>query len=62
MEMDGSPDAKKHGNDIGAQDIKGTATVRARFPVNNISAITEQQRAHLKLICARSTKIRVGDI
>ena len=40
--MHGSPHAKKRGNETSTQDIKGAASVRARFPVHYIGAIAEQ--------------------
>ena len=40
--MHGGPDTKKHGNDTSTQDIKGAASVRARFPVHYIGAIAKE--------------------
>ena len=41
IEMDGSPDAKQHGNDTCTQDVKGAAGVRARLPAHSMAAIAK---------------------
>ena len=44
--MHGSPDAKQHGNNTCAQDIKGPASARTRNPMHYVSAVAKKKRAH----------------
>lgn len=39
--MYGGPDAKQHGNDTCAQDVKGAAGVTTRLPVDDVRTITK---------------------
>lgn len=39
--MDGGPDAKQHGDDTCAKDVKSAASVWARLPVHYVSAVAE---------------------
>ena len=47
--MHSSPNAKQHGNQTCAQDFKGAAHIRTRFPMHEVSAIAEKEHAHLRL-------------
>ena len=39
--MHGGPDAKQHGNDTCAQNVKGAASITTRLPVNYVRTIAK---------------------
>lgn len=45
--MHGGSDAKQHGDNTCAQNVKSAATFTTRFPVDYVCAIAKEKRAHV---------------
>ena len=52
--MYGGPDAKQHSNDACAQNVKGATRVTTGLPMDYVSTIAKQERAHFGLCCIRT--------